>query len=539
MSITLVLRNLELSPSKIGSALALSTLLVATSPLASHTNTDHAAVVHAEKTDSLSAAHQPASKGHIESEGSLVDLEGLVGPVALYPDTLLAIVLPASTYPLQVVQADRYLKRHEEDGSLSPDEGWDDSIIALLNYPEVLAMMSEDIDWTWRLGEAVIAGEASVIAAIESFRDKAYAAGNLVSDDRQVVAREEGSVTIKPVDEKVIYVPYYEPERVIVYAETPVYHYHPVAYPVYYYPYAMDHHFRHGYFWGVTTAFSIGWWSDHLSVHHHSYYSHPYHNRVYNTYRYRHHSLNHYRNRYGSHAYRESKKRAKHRHPSSSHKGDNYKSERRRDGDQWRAGKRAGNRPVHTVAARESSRAKGVPDRGAPARVAQNIRPKQHSSVNAASFRQRSVGGQQQAVVKTKYRSDKTKQHRDPRTAATSSAKSVARSSRVVSKPASALRVQPARNADRSRSSDSRAMSKPRPSRVVAPATSQRVRNSAATTVARVAPARAVSAPAASKPQRRDAVRSARAAGRETRKTAVSHRKAMSKTASARRSNRR
>src|SRR5690606_24260413 len=78
------------------------------------------------------------------------ELEALVGPVALYPDKLLAIVLPASTYPLEIVQAARFLEQLENDSSLEPDEAWDDSVTALLNYPQVVQMMNDDIDWTWR-----------------------------------------------------------------------------------------------------------------------------------------------------------------------------------------------------------------------------------------------------------------------------------------------------------------------------------------------------------------------------------------------------
>ena len=166
---------------------------------------------------------------------SAAELEDIVGPVALYPDDLLAIVLPASTYPLQVVQAARFLERLEDDSSLKPDEEWDESITALLNYPEVIDLMNADIDWTWRLGEAVVAQQADVIVAIESFRDKAYAAGNLKSDERQTVSNENGVIEIAPADEDVIYVPYYEPEQVVVYQTRPVYHYYPYAYPVYYY----------------------------------------------------------------------------------------------------------------------------------------------------------------------------------------------------------------------------------------------------------------------------------------------------------------
>ncbi|MDH3587138.1 MAG: DUF3300 domain-containing protein [Gammaproteobacteria bacterium] len=209
------------------------------------------------------------------------ELQELVGPIALYPDDLLAIVLPASTYPLQLVQAQRFVEDLEQDPSLKPDEAWDDSVIALLNYPEVLELLNEDLDWTWRLGEAVVAQQTDVVGAVESFRDRAYAAGNLKSDSHQTVARNDGTIEITPVEDDVIYVPYYEPERVVVYQTRPAYHYYPRAYPVYYYPYPVGHAFNSGFFWGVTTAFTVGWVTDSVHVIHHSYHGHPYYDRHY------------------------------------------------------------------------------------------------------------------------------------------------------------------------------------------------------------------------------------------------------------------
>src|SRR5262245_11032691 len=84
------------------------------------------------------------------------DLAELVGPIALYPDDLVAIVLPASTYPLQVVQAARFLEDRKKNPKLEADKNWDDSIVALLNYPEAVKLMNDDLDWTWKLGDAVI-----------------------------------------------------------------------------------------------------------------------------------------------------------------------------------------------------------------------------------------------------------------------------------------------------------------------------------------------------------------------------------------------
>ena len=144
------------------------------------------------------------------------DLQTLVGPIALYPDDLLAIVLPASTYPLQIVQAARFLEAYEIDSTLEPDESWDESVVALINYPEVIALLNDDIDWTWRLGEAVISQQEGVVSAVEVFRDRAYAAGNLKSDEYQTVSRDNDIIEIVPIEDDIIYVPYYEPEVVVI-----------------------------------------------------------------------------------------------------------------------------------------------------------------------------------------------------------------------------------------------------------------------------------------------------------------------------------
>jgi hypothetical protein len=236
---------------------------------------------------------------------SAAELAELVGPIALYPDDLLAIVLPATTYPLQLVQAERFLEDLKLDSSLKPDEDWDDSVVALINYPEVVELLTDELDQTWRLGEAVVAQQADVIAAIETFRDRAYAAGNLQSDTRQTVSKNDGVIEITPVAEDVIYVPYYEPERVVVYQSRPAYYYYPRPYPVYYYPYPYGYAFNSGFFWGVTTAFTVGWYTDSLHVYHPSYYGHPYygHSYYYRHYWYRHPDIHVHNNYYyGGHS---------------------------------------------------------------------------------------------------------------------------------------------------------------------------------------------------------------------------------------------
>ena len=132
-----------------------------------------------------------------------------------------------------------------------PNEDWDDSIVALLNYPEVVKLLNDDLDWTYDLGTAVLNQRADVLSAIQAFRDEAYAAGNLRSDERQTVAREDDTIEIKPADPQVIYVPYYEPERVVVYQPEPVYHYYPHLTRSTTTRIPRTTRFDTGFFWGV------------------------------------------------------------------------------------------------------------------------------------------------------------------------------------------------------------------------------------------------------------------------------------------------
>src|SRR5262245_28488826 len=159
-------------------------------------------------------------------------LDDLVAPIALYPDDLVAIVLPASTFPLQVVEAQRFLERREQEPDATPDKSWDDSVVALLNYPDVLRKMDHDLDWTTDLGQAVMTDQSQVLDAIEQFRTRARTAGNLNSDDRQIVDEDRGAISIRSAQPDQMYVPYYEPAQVTIYQTEPVIYYYPVAFPV-------------------------------------------------------------------------------------------------------------------------------------------------------------------------------------------------------------------------------------------------------------------------------------------------------------------
>ena len=211
----------------------------------------------------LAAAQAPAVSGIAAAAPLPAELEKLVGPIALYPDDLVAIILPASTFPLQLVQADRFLEKRKGDPKLSIDDNWDDSVKALVNYPEVVKQMSADLDWTADLGEAVVDDQGAVLDAVQAFRRKVQAAGNLKTDTKQVVVVEKEVVKIVPADPQVIYVPQYNPTTVIVSSSAPVYGYWPSPYPVYYYPYPPGAAFASGLIWGaaIGAAWNGGHWN--------------------------------------------------------------------------------------------------------------------------------------------------------------------------------------------------------------------------------------------------------------------------------------
>ena len=205
------------------------------------------------------------------------DLTQLVGRIALYPDDLVAIILPASTSPLQIVQADRYLDKRKSDPKLPIDDKWDDPVKSLLNYPDIVKMMSNDLDWTSALGEAVVADQGAVLEAVQVFRRQAKSAGNLKSDTKQVVKTEKEVIIIEPADPQVIYVPQYNPSTVVVYG-APAWGYYPTPYPSYYYPYAPGAAMAAGVIWGaaIGAAWSgnrlrLGWRQRHQ---HQSHYQH-------------------------------------------------------------------------------------------------------------------------------------------------------------------------------------------------------------------------------------------------------------------------
>jgi hypothetical protein len=166
------------------------------------------------------------------------ELEQILAPIALYPDALLTQVLMASTYPLDIVQADRWAKQNKDmkgDALAKALEAqtWDPSVKSLVNFPQVLAMMSEKIDWTQKLGNAFLSQQKDVMDTVQDLRAKAQAAGNLKTTNEQKVIVEKETIIIQSASPQVIYVPAYNPTVVYGTWAYPAYPPYPVYPPGY------------------------------------------------------------------------------------------------------------------------------------------------------------------------------------------------------------------------------------------------------------------------------------------------------------------
>jgi hypothetical protein len=183
-------------------------------------------------------------------------LTDLVAPIALYPDGLLSQVLVASTYPLEVVEAQQWLQGNPTLSGTQLTEAakqqpWDPSVQALVAFPDVLKRLNQDIRWTTDLGNAFLAQEADVMAAVQQLRASAQANGRLTSTPQQTVSTEtqggQPAIVIQPANPDVVYVPAYDP----AYVWGP-----PVggSYPSLYYP-------TYGFGWGpgIDLGFWGGW----------------------------------------------------------------------------------------------------------------------------------------------------------------------------------------------------------------------------------------------------------------------------------------
>jgi hypothetical protein len=159
------------------------------------------------------------------------ELQQLVAPIALYPDALVAQVLAASTYPAEIVEADRWIESHsnvkgEELAKEVDKQSWDPSVKALTQFPSVLENMDKNLAWTSSLGDAYANQQQDVTDAVQAMRQQAHKAGHLNSNEQEKVSTQDNTIVIEPANPEMVYVPAYDPW--LVYGE-PI-----VAYPGWY-----------------------------------------------------------------------------------------------------------------------------------------------------------------------------------------------------------------------------------------------------------------------------------------------------------------
>lgn len=209
-------------------------------------------------------------------------LDQMLAPIALYPDPLLSQMLMASTYPLEVVEAARWSKAHpglkgDDAVRAVAQQNWDPSVKSLVAFPQVLAWMDENLEWTRSLGDAFLAQEPQVMETVQTLRQRAQAAGTLRSDDRYRVVSEAGAIAVVPASPQIIYVPYYDP--LVVYGPW----WWPAYPPVHWRPWP-DYYARPGYatgfYWGpgisISATFFFGavdWHRRHVRVERVNYYN--------------------------------------------------------------------------------------------------------------------------------------------------------------------------------------------------------------------------------------------------------------------------
>jgi hypothetical protein len=189
------------------------------------------------------------------------ELAQLLAPIALYPDELVAQILMASTYPLEVVEADRWVQQYRDlkGDSLAralEQKNWDPSVKSLVNFPSVLTMMSQKLEVTSKLGDAFLNQEQDVMDTVQSLRRRAYDAGNLQPTREQQVVVEKQTIIIQPADPQVIFVPTYNPALVFgpwmypAFPPFPFYAYPPPAYGVFAFGTGIAVGLAWGYAWG-------------------------------------------------------------------------------------------------------------------------------------------------------------------------------------------------------------------------------------------------------------------------------------------------
>jgi hypothetical protein len=164
--------------------------------------------------DDQDSAQAPPSQQYIQQTPE--QLQQLVAPIALYPDSLVAQILAASTFPEQVVEADQWVQSHpdlKEDalGQAVDQQTWDPSVKALTPFPSILGNMDRNLSWTSSLGDAYYNQEQGVMDAVQLLRQRAQEAGNLENTEQQTVTTQDATIIIEPANPEVVYVPAYDP----------------------------------------------------------------------------------------------------------------------------------------------------------------------------------------------------------------------------------------------------------------------------------------------------------------------------------------
>jgi hypothetical protein len=184
-------------------------------------------VARAPQPDRQSQAPPPGDESQTPYASlSPEQLQRLVAPIALYPDSLVAQILAASTFPSQIVEADNWVKAHQgmspqELGAQADQQEWDPSVKALVQFPSVLNNLASNLGWTSELGDAYYNQQQDVMNAVQVMRQQAQSAGNLNSTPQENVQNENGQIEIQPTNPEVIYVPAYNPWVVYGYPITP------------------------------------------------------------------------------------------------------------------------------------------------------------------------------------------------------------------------------------------------------------------------------------------------------------------------------
>ena len=213
-----------------------------------------------------SAGSEQYQAGHNQQQAYIAEIDSVLAPIALYPDTLLSHILIASSEPLSLLQAASWRKQHRylSDDALhraAENKSWSPSVKALLPFDDLLEQLTQDLNWLENLGTIYLDDETLLLSRVQYLRLQAKSQGNLSSNDRIIVVEEEEDIIIRPRHTHVVYVPYYDP--VTVYGHWWHHHHHPVVwYPRY------SHVGYNGISWSVGILLHHGFHISHVRWRH-------------------------------------------------------------------------------------------------------------------------------------------------------------------------------------------------------------------------------------------------------------------------------